>query len=80
VGLSAGHAVAVTRGDPASRKFSVVYLDAEGRVIALDCVNNARDYSHGRRLVELSVKVNPDKIVDTERQLKDWIPAPSAAP
>jgi 3-phenylpropionate/trans-cinnamate dioxygenase ferredoxin reductase component len=79
VGLSAGHALAVTRGDPASRKFSVVYLDTEGRVIALDCVNNARDYSHGRRLVELGVKVNPAKIVDTERQLKEWIPAPLAA-
>lgn len=79
VGLSAGHVHAVTRGDPASRKFSVVYLDAEGRVKALDCVNNARDYSHGRRLVELRVKVDPAEIANAERQLKEWIPAPAPA-
>ena len=79
VGLSAGHAHAVTRGEPASRKFSVVYLDDEGRVMALDCVNNARDYSHGRRLVELGVKVDPAEIANAERQLKEWIPAPTAA-
>lgn len=79
VGLSTGHARAVTRGDPASRKFAVVYLNAEGRVMALDCVNNARDYSHGRRLVELGVVADPAELADTDRQLKEWIPAPVAA-
>jgi 3-phenylpropionate/trans-cinnamate dioxygenase ferredoxin reductase component len=80
VGLSAGHARAVTRGDPASRKFAVVYLDEGNRVIALDCVNNARDYSHGRRLVELGVVVDPVELTDADRQLKEWIlqsPEPS---
>ena len=33
VGLSAGHESAVLRGDPVSRKFSVVYLDADRKVI-----------------------------------------------
>lgn len=79
VGLSAGHATAVLRGDPASRKFSVVYLDGEGRVIALDCVNNARDYSHGRRLVELGIIADPAELANAERQLKEWITAPGAA-
>lgn len=79
VGLSAGHALAVTRGDPASRKFSVVYLDAASRVVALDCVNNARDYSHGRRLVELGVVADPAELADAERQLKEWLPAPAPA-
>lgn len=79
VGLSAGYAKAVTRGDPATRKFSVVYLDDANRVTALDCVNNARDYSHGRRLVELGVSVDPAEIADAERQLKEWIPAPVPA-
>jgi 3-phenylpropionate/trans-cinnamate dioxygenase ferredoxin reductase subunit len=50
VGLSAGHDEAIIRGDMASRSFSVVYLK-DGRVIALDCVNAARDYVQGRALV-----------------------------
>ena len=79
VGLSTGHALAVTRGVPASRKFSVVYLDAENRVIALDCVNNARDYSHGRRLVELGIVADPAELANADRQLKEWIPAPVSA-
>ena len=79
VGLSTGHARAVTRGDPVNRKFSVVYLDAASRVVALDCVNNARDYSHGRRLVELGVVVDPVNIADAEHQLKEWIPTPAPA-
>jgi 3-phenylpropionate/trans-cinnamate dioxygenase ferredoxin reductase component len=74
VGLSSGHARTVLRGDPATRKFSVIYLDSANRVIALDCVNNARDYSHGRRLVELGVVADPIELNVAERQLKDWIP------
>jgi len=79
VGLSAGHAAAVLRGDTATRKFAIVYLDGANRVIALDCVNNARDYSHGRRLVELGITVDPSEIADATRQLKEWIPAPAPA-
>ena len=50
VGLSQRHDEIVTRGDPATRSFSLVYL-AQGRVIALDCVNATRDYVQGRALV-----------------------------
>lgn len=78
VGLSAGHDKAVMRGDPATRKFSVVYLDGAGKVMALDCVNNARDYSHGRRLVELGIAADPAELANTERQLKEWLTAPLA--
>jgi 3-phenylpropionate/trans-cinnamate dioxygenase ferredoxin reductase subunit len=71
VGLSAGHDEAVVRGDPAARAFSVAYL-REGRVVALDCVNNPRDYSHGRRLVELGAQVTAQELADTSRPLKEW--------
>jgi 3-phenylpropionate/trans-cinnamate dioxygenase ferredoxin reductase subunit len=77
VGLSAGYAQAVLRGDPTGRKFSVVYLDSQGKVIALDCVNNARDYSHGRRLVELGIVVDHLELADADRQLKEWLAAPT---
>jgi len=73
VGLSTGHDQAVVRGDPSARSFSVVYL-RQGKVIALDCVNNVRDYSHGRRLVELGVIAEPDRIADSAIQLKQLIP------
>lgn len=73
VGLSAGHDRSVLRGDPQSRKFSIVYLDKSGKVIALDCVNNARDYSHGRRLVELGIVADPQELADANRQLKEWL-------
>jgi 3-phenylpropionate/trans-cinnamate dioxygenase ferredoxin reductase subunit len=78
VGLSGGHDQAVLRGDPATRSFSVVYLK-QGKVIALDCVNNVRDYSHGRRLVELGVTVDGAEIADSTRQLKEWVASAPAA-
>ncbi len=71
VGLSIGHDEAVLRGDLALRSFSVVYLK-QGKVLALDCVNNVRDYSHGRRLVELGSLVNGTEIANSTRQLKEW--------
>ncbi len=72
VGLSIGHDQAVVRGNPADNAFSVVYLKG-GKVIALDCVNSVRDYSHGRRLVELYAAVATDDLADISRPLKDWI-------
>jgi 3-phenylpropionate/trans-cinnamate dioxygenase ferredoxin reductase component len=78
VGISSGHDEAILRGDPSTRSFSVVYL-RKGRVVALDCVNNVREYSHGRRLVELSVAVDSDALADSSRPLKEFIPPATAA-
>jgi 3-phenylpropionate/trans-cinnamate dioxygenase ferredoxin reductase subunit len=50
IGLSTGHDEALVRGDPAGRRFSIVYLK-EDRVIALDCVNMVKDYVQGRKLI-----------------------------
>lgn len=72
VGVAAGHDVAVVRGDPEARKFSVVYLK-EGRVLALDCVNNTKDYAQGRKLVELRAEVDPARLADIEVPLKDML-------
>ena len=69
VGLSTGFDETVTRGDPATRSFSLVYLKA-GRVIALDCVNATKDYVQGRALI--TGRVSPDKaaLADPEILLK----------
>lgn len=74
VGLSTGHDDTVLRGDPATRSFSVIYLKS-GKVIALDCVNMVRDYSQGRKLVELGLSIAPADLADTTRPLKDHVPA-----
>lgn len=72
VGLSIGHDDAVMRGDPATRSFSIIYLKNR-KVVALDCVNNVRDYSQGRRLVDLGICADSTQISDTGRQLKEWV-------
>jgi 3-phenylpropionate/trans-cinnamate dioxygenase ferredoxin reductase subunit len=71
-GLSAGHDTTVLRGDPAERSFSVVYL-RESKVIALDCVNKTKDYAQGRRLVENGAIIDPEKLLDAERPLKEIV-------
>ena len=74
VGLSTGHDQAVTRGDPASRSFSVVYL-RDGRVIAVDAVNAVRDYVQGRALVAAGARVAADALADAAVPLKSLLPA-----
>ena len=70
VGLSTGHDATVTRGDPASRSFSLLYLK-QGRVIALDCVNSVRDYVQGRILVVEGKSPDPARLADTNVVLKE---------
>lgn len=74
VGLSTGHDAAVLRGDPATRSFTVIYLK-RGQVIALDCVNSARDYAQGRKLVEQRVAADPAALADPAIPLKELVPA-----
>lgn len=69
VGLSLDHDETIVRGDPAARKFSIVYLK-EGRVIALDSVNATRDYAQGRKLIEAGTKPEREALADTEISLK----------
>jgi 3-phenylpropionate/trans-cinnamate dioxygenase ferredoxin reductase subunit len=62
------------RGNPADRSFSVVYLKG-GKVIALDCVNTVKDYVQGRKLAELGVSPDLDKLADITVPLKELLPA-----
>ncbi|WP_066798633.1 NAD(P)/FAD-dependent oxidoreductase [Sphingomonas soli] len=70
VGISAGHDQCVVRGDPATRSFSVIYL-AQGRVIALDCVNSVKDYVQGRKLVVEGLAIDPAALADATVPLKE---------
>ncbi|MBP6555531.1 MAG: oxidoreductase [Novosphingobium sp.] len=70
VGLSTGHDMAVLRGDPAARSFSVLYLKG-GQLIACDAVNMIKDYVQARKLVEESAVIAPDDLADASRPLKE---------
>ena len=70
VGLSTGHDATVTRGDPATRSFSIIYLKG-GRVVALDCVNAVKDYVQGRKLVETGATIDPALLADANVPLKE---------
>ena len=71
VGLSTGYDQTALRGDPAARSFSVLYFK-QGRLIALDCVNNVKDYVQGRKLVEQGLIALPEDLADTDHPLKEW--------
>jgi 3-phenylpropionate/trans-cinnamate dioxygenase ferredoxin reductase subunit len=71
-GLSLGFDQAVVRGDAAARKFSVVYL-REGRPIAIDCVNNTKDYVQGRKLIEARREFDRALLADAEVPLKELL-------
>lgn len=50
VGLSIGYDETVVKGDPSQNSFAVFYL-RNGQVIAVDCINSAKDFVQGRKLV-----------------------------
>jgi 3-phenylpropionate/trans-cinnamate dioxygenase ferredoxin reductase component len=70
-GLSLGFDATVLRGDPATRKFTVVYLK-HGVPIAFDCVGTMKDYVQGRKLLESGAgKVDLALLADPEVAIKD---------
>ncbi|HSQ99239.1 MAG TPA: FAD-dependent oxidoreductase [Sphingomicrobium sp.] len=73
VGLNIGYDETVIRGDPASGRFSVIYLRA-GHVAALDCVNSVKDYVQGRALVERRAAVERSLLSDQNTPLKALAP------
>ena len=73
-GLSAGHDQAIVRGDPDTKKFSVIYL-RDGRFQAIDCVNNAKDFVAGKSLVAARAVISTDRLADPQTPLKSLIPA-----
>lgn len=72
-GLSLDYDETVLRGDPADRKFTVVYLK-EGKPIAFDCVGTMKDYVQGRKLLQAGVeKADRALLADPEVPLKELL-------
>jgi 3-phenylpropionate/trans-cinnamate dioxygenase ferredoxin reductase subunit len=70
VGLSSGHELQVTRGDPATRSFSVCYLKG-GELLAVEAVNHSKDYMAARKLIPERFRPNLDKLADFNVAIKD---------
>jgi NADPH-dependent 2,4-dienoyl-CoA reductase/sulfur reductase-like enzyme len=63
VGLSHGYDTTVLRGDPAQKSFSVYYL-ANRRLLAVDSVNNPREFAHAKKLIGAAFTVDADVLRD----------------
>jgi 3-phenylpropionate/trans-cinnamate dioxygenase ferredoxin reductase subunit len=63
VGLSHGHDVAVLRGDPARKSFTVYYLE-NGRLVAVDAVNSPREFAHAKKLIGAEFTIDADLLRD----------------
>ena len=79
LGLSVGHDDLVLRGEPTSKRFSLVYLKA-GRVVALDCINAAADYMQGRALIMARACISRARLADPAIPLKTLIQVPGPFP
>lgn len=70
-GLNLDYDATVLRGDPETRKFTVVYLK-EGKPIAFDCVNTMKDYVQGSKMLKAGAdRIDPELLADTNVQLKE---------
>jgi 3-phenylpropionate/trans-cinnamate dioxygenase ferredoxin reductase subunit len=73
-GISAGFDEVVVRGDPTSRKFSVLYY-RRSRLIAADSVNAPGDYLAVRRALTARASLDPAFAADPGVPLKSLLPA-----
>jgi 3-phenylpropionate/trans-cinnamate dioxygenase ferredoxin reductase subunit len=72
VGLCGGYDQEIVRGDPASRSFSVLYLQDE-RLIAVDSVNCVKDYVQAKSLILSRARVDLARVGDASVPLKTAI-------
>lgn len=70
VGLSQNHDQQLIRGDPGTGAFSVCYLKG-GVLVAVECVNQMKDYMAARKLVPQHARPRIEKLADPAIPLKD---------
>ena len=70
VGLNLDYDHGVLRGDPATRSFSYCYLRGS-QLLAVDCVNNSKDYMAAKKLIQDRVPLSPERLADPSVGLRD---------
>lgn len=71
-GLSAGYDDVVIRGNPVDRSFACLYLK-DGRLIATDAINSAREFVQSKALIAAGVRVDRDKLASDDLQIKELL-------
>ena len=71
-GLSGEHDEVVVRGSQAESKFMLFYLKGK-KLIAVDSVNNPKEFLICRKLVENQVKITSDDILNQSKNLNDLV-------
>jgi len=71
-GISAPDDQVVIRGDPASERFSAIYL-RDGVIVAINTINAMRDFMAGKRLIAGHVRADPATLADPEFPLKNLL-------
>ena len=72
VGLSGEHDTVIMRGNTADSKFMLFYT-REDELIAVDSINNSKEFLICRKLVTNKVKIKPSMISDPTTNLNDLI-------
>ena len=72
VGLSGEHDKVIMRGDMSDAKFMLLYTKDE-KLIAVDAVNNSKEFLICKKLVANKVTIKPDEISNPETNLNDLI-------
>ena len=72
VGLNFDYDHALVRGDPATRTFSCCYL-RDGELLAIDCVNNPKDYMAAKKLIAERARFDLAKLASCDVALKDAV-------
>ena len=72
VGLSGDHDVVTMRGNTNDAKFMLFYTKDE-ELIAVDAINNPKEFLISRKLVSNKVKIKPNVISDLNTNLNDLI-------
>ena len=72
VGLSGDHDKVIMRGDMSEAKFMLFYTKDE-KLIAVDAVNNSKEFLICKKLVANKVTIKPDEISNPETNLNDLI-------
>ena len=71
-GLSQGYDQIVLRGSTQTSSFAAFYLQ-QGRLIAADTVNRPQEFMLSKRLVAASAVIEPHRLADESRPLKDLL-------
>ncbi len=70
VGLAQNADRYLLRGDPESDSFSVLHLDADDRLLALDSVNTPRDFMQAKKLIASGARIDPARACDPDVTIK----------